>query len=260
MKIVYKGEIVVGGTMVSPAQEKRMADKRMFNRKVVESDAFLIMSDAAQNLYFHLCMNADDDGFIDNVSSVISHSRTNQKDLDVLIEQGFILRVSRFVYVIAHWFLHNNIQKDRYHPTIYKKEKNVLERPNNIWQFVEGESPYTEEDDPMDTEKRKEKDSKDKSKGRKRIDKNEGKKPYGEYKNVFLTDEEYQKLHEEFIDADARIEELSGAISQYGYKYESHYATIRNWARRKKKEQEQQPKSFGDIADSFDQPKWDIDL
>ena len=234
-----------------------MATKRMFNRKIIETDAFLSLSDAAQNLYFHLNLNADDDGFLDNVSSIMAQTKKGQKELDTLIENGLILHVSKYIYAITHWFLHNNLQNDRFKPTIYKKEKDMLERPGNIYQFVEGATPYQEER-LKDTEDSTDKNSKGKKKGKKEEDK----KPYGEYKNVFLTDEEYQKLHEEFIDADARIEELSGAISQYGYKYESHLATIRNWARRKEEEKkkEQQPKSFGDIADSFDQPKWDIDL
>ena len=233
-----------------------MADKRMLNRKIVEADSFLSLGHATQCLYVHLNLNADDDGFIDNVSSIMALTKTGQKELDTLIKNGMILRVSKYVYVVTHWFQHNNLQRDRFKQTIYKKEKDMLERPGNIWQFIEGASPYLEEKELMDTEDSTDKNSKGKKKGKKE----EEKKTYGEYKNVFLTDEEYQKLHEEFIDADARIEELSGAISQYGYKYESHYATIRNWARRKKKEQEQQPKSFGDIADSFDQPTWDIDL
>lgn len=230
-----------------------MAEKRMLNRKIIETDSFLSLNHASQNLYFHICVNADDDGFLDNVASIMTMTRTGQKELDALMESGLILHVSKFVYVVTHWFLHNNLQRDRFKPTIYKAEKDMLERPGNIWQFVDGATPYPEGLRLMDTEDKN-------NKGKKK----EEKKKYGEYQNVLLTDEEYQKLHEEFIDADAKINELSGAISQYGYVYKSHFATIRNWARQKeeekKKEQEQQPKSFGDIADSFDKPTWDIDL
>ena len=224
-----------------------MADKRMFNKKVIESDAFMGLSHSAQMLFFHLSMNADDDGFLDNVSCVMAQTKTSQKDLDALIENGFILHVSKYVYVIAHWFINNNLQKDRFHPTIYAAEKALLIRPNNIWTFAEGESMYTENSKEQN------------SKGKKREEEKETKKKYGEYQNVLLTDEEYKKLQEEYPDADARIEELSGAISQYGYKYTSHYATIRNWARRKKQEQKPVQKSFGDIAESYE-PSWDIEL
>ena len=48
-----------------------MAQKRMFNKTVIGSDEFLEMSDSAQNLYFHLSMEADDDGFVDNWKSIM---------------------------------------------------------------------------------------------------------------------------------------------------------------------------------------------
>ena len=57
---------------------------------------------------------------------------------------------------------------------------------------------------------------------------------YGEYKNVLLTDEELQKLKEEYPDYEERIERLSSYVESVGKKYKSHYATIRNWARKDK--------------------------
>jgi hypothetical protein len=64
------------------------------------------------------------------------------------------------------------------------------------------------------------------------------KKQYGEFKNVFLTDEELKKLNEHFGEADAikRIENLSAGIRSHDYKYKDHYATILTWARRDEKE------------------------
>lgn len=55
---------------------------------------------------------------------------------------------------------------------------------------------------------------------------------YGEYNNVLLTDDELAKLKDEFADYDDRIERLSSYIASTGKKYKSHYATIRNWARK----------------------------
>ena len=55
---------------------------------------------------------------------------------------------------------------------------------------------------------------------------------YGEYKNVLLTDEEMEKLKNEFpYDYEKRIERLSEYIASHGKKYSSHLATIRSWAR-----------------------------
>lgn len=55
---------------------------------------------------------------------------------------------------------------------------------------------------------------------------------YGEYKNVLLTDEELEKLKTEYSDYENRIERLSGYIASAGKAYKSHYATIRNWAKK----------------------------
>lgn len=64
----------------------------------------------------------------------------------------------------------------------------------------------------------------------------EKKKPvkhkYGEYKNVLLTDDELQKLKTEYSDYEERIENLSSYVASTGKSYKSHYATIRNWARK----------------------------
>lgn len=70
----------------------------------------------------------------------------------------------------------------------------------------------------------------------KEIDKSSQSKPtkhkYGEYKNVLLSDEELEKLQKEYPDYKKRIERLSSYVASTGRKYKSHYATIRNWARK----------------------------
>ncbi len=43
-----------------------MAERRMFAKTIIDSDAFLDMPLSTQALYFHLSMRADDDGFINN--------------------------------------------------------------------------------------------------------------------------------------------------------------------------------------------------
>lgn len=63
---------------------------------------------------------------------------------------------------------------------------------------------------------------------------------YGEYNNVLLTDAELEKLQAEYPDWKDRIERLSSYVASKGVKYKSHYATIRNWAR---KDAEKKPAS-----------------
>lgn len=55
---------------------------------------------------------------------------------------------------------------------------------------------------------------------------------HGEYANVLLTDDELGKLKAEYPDWAERIERLSSYVASTGKRYKSHYATIRNWARK----------------------------
>ena len=86
----------------------------MFTQKITESDAFLEMPMSSQALYFHLCMNADDDGFVKNPKSIQRTVGCNDDDLKLLIAKRFILPFDTGVIVIKHWRMHNLLRKDRY--------------------------------------------------------------------------------------------------------------------------------------------------
>lgn len=60
---------------------------------------------------------------------------------------------------------------------------------------------------------------------------------YGSYKNVFLSDAEYQKLKSEIPNLDNLIEQLSTYMESKGKRYKNHAATLRNWAARDKSRQ-----------------------
>ena len=91
-----------------------MAQKRMFNNSVVGSDEFLEMPDSSQNLYFHLSMQADDDGFVDKWKSIMRMTGKKEDDLKILIAKSFVIPFDTGVLVIRHWRLNNYLQKDRY--------------------------------------------------------------------------------------------------------------------------------------------------
>src|SRR5574344_1171584 len=63
-----------------------MAEKRMFALKIIDSDAFLDMSTSAQNLYFHLAMRADDDGFISAPKKIMRIIGASIDDLRLLAD------------------------------------------------------------------------------------------------------------------------------------------------------------------------------
>lgn len=103
-----------------------MANRRMFSKQIVDSDAFLDMPASSQLLYFHLNMQADDDGFVGNPKKVIRTIGASSDDFKILVAKRFILTFETGVMVIKHWKLHNYIQNDRYHETQYIEEKSSL--------------------------------------------------------------------------------------------------------------------------------------
>jgi len=69
-----------------------------------------------------------------------------------------------------------------------------------------------------------------------RKEKKEKKHLYGEFENVKLTIEEYEKIIEKFPhDYQDRIEDLSIYMDSKGKTYKNHYATILNWSRMEEK-------------------------
>lgn len=103
-----------------------MANRRMFSLDVVDTDRFLDMPASSQNLYFHLGMRADDDGFVSSPKKITKIVNCAADDLKVLASRGFILDVGNGIIVITNWKQNNYLQKDRYRPTIYQGEKAML--------------------------------------------------------------------------------------------------------------------------------------
>ena len=108
-----------------------MAERRMFAKTIIDSDAFLDMPLSTQALYFHLSMRADDDGFINNPRKIQRMIGGADDDLKVLITKKFIIPFDSGIVVIKHWKIHNYIQKDRYKETVYLEEKAMLETKGN---------------------------------------------------------------------------------------------------------------------------------
>ena len=108
-----------------------MAERRMFAKTIIDSDAFLDMPMSTQALYFHLSMRADDDGFINNPKRIQRMIGASDDDLKLLIAKSFIIVFESGVVVIKHWKIHNYIQTDRYKPTVYAEEKSLLDVKKN---------------------------------------------------------------------------------------------------------------------------------
>jgi len=228
-----------------------MAQKRMFSNSVVGSDDFLEMPDSAQNLYFHLSMQADDDGFVDNWKSIMRMTGKKEDDMKILIAKSFVIPFDTGVLVIKHWKINNYIQKDRYKETIYKSEKALLTTDENSVYNLDTncihsidknrldkisieksniDIPASEaKASPASVKANGEISLKDKELQTKEVIAKASKHKYGEYKNVLLKDEELQKLKEQYPNYMELIKYLDEYIEMKGYKAKSHYLCIKKW-------------------------------
>lgn len=108
-----------------------MAERRMFAKTIIDSDAFLDMPITARLLYYDLGMRADDDGFVNSPKKIMRMIGASDGDLQALLDKRFVILFESGVVVIKHWRIHNYIQKDRYKPTKYQDEFNELSTKEN---------------------------------------------------------------------------------------------------------------------------------
>ena len=111
-----------------------MAQRRMFSKQVVRTDAFLEMPQTAQNLYFHLGMEADDDGFV-NPRMVMRTVGSGDDDIRLLIARGFVIPFENGVVVVTHWKENNYLQADRKKATMYQENYQQLLCIQNVYKM-----------------------------------------------------------------------------------------------------------------------------
>lgn len=186
--------------------------------------------------------------------------------IEALERFGMIVTDNNY-FTVSGWAEYQNIEgMDKIKEQNRARQRAFKERKRNLLQDnVTGNVTVTE-GNATDKEEEKEKDI-EKSKNN-ICDSSESKQPskktikhkHGEYNNVLLTDEELEKLQAEYPDYQERIERLSSYVASTGKSYKSHYATIRNWARKDKEQQPsgsrksttaQQLDSFYDMAEEW---------
>ena len=92
----------------------------MFSKRIVESARFLKMPPSTQNLYFHLGLNADDDGVVEGYN-VMMQTGATEDDLKLLVAKGFVTVLNDdLVTYINDWRENNRIRADRKVDSIYK--------------------------------------------------------------------------------------------------------------------------------------------
>ena len=112
-----------------------MAERRMFAKTIIDSDAFLDMPLSSQALYFHLSMRADDEGFVNNPKRIQRTIGASDDDFKVLVAKNFVIKFESGVIVIKHWKIHNYIRGDRITKSKYEDERSLLSVKDNIKQI-----------------------------------------------------------------------------------------------------------------------------
>ena len=232
------------------------AERRMFAKSIVMSDAFLDMPLSARCLYYTFGMLADDDGFIGNPKAILRQCGASEKDMRILIEKRYVLQFQSGVLVIKHWRMNNYLQNDRKKTTTYIEELSSL-KIDEKGAYTEKEDVYTKCIQNVYTDKDSiGKDSIGKDSIEKHIpsddgplpfeptseeltelmeieprEKKPGKRRYGEYRNILLSDKEVDKLKVEYGSnlTDEAITFLDEYIERKGYKCKSHYLTLKKW-------------------------------
>ena len=216
-----------------------MAERRMFAKTIIDSDAFLDMPISARLLYYDLSMRADDDGFVNSPKKIMRIIGATQDDLNILVLRKFIIPFDNGIVVIKHWRIHNYIRKDTYSETKYLEQKELLELDENKSYKLKNNECNIPVDEPSTQVRigkyRLDKDSIDyniatsEEKSSSVETAKASKHKYGEYKNVLLKDEELQKLQQDYSNWEQLITYLDEYIEMKGYKAKSHYLAIKKW-------------------------------
>ena len=91
-----------------------MATRRMFSKEVMDSDIFIDMTTNDKTIIsFNLNLNADDEGFINNPKAVARFTGLEVESIKELEKNGFVIPFDTGVIVVTHWYMHNQIRKDR---------------------------------------------------------------------------------------------------------------------------------------------------
>ena len=218
-----------------------MAERRMFAKTIIDSDAFLDMPLSAQSLYFHLSMRADDDGFINNPKKIQRMIGASDDDCKLLLQKRFLITFESGVVVIKHWKIHNYIRNDRYKPTLYQAEKAMLTEKENK-AYTEAETVGIPNGYQMDTQVREGKERLEISKDSVVVEVVEEKPPSPDYtdsenkletfrRNVMLSDNQISDLLEKMgLEAfDYYVDKLGAFIEDKGAFVKNHYETLLKW-------------------------------
>lgn len=238
-----------------------MAERRMFAKTIIDSDAFLDMPVTARLLYYDLAMRADDDGFVNSPKKIMRMVGASQDDLAILCARKFLIPFDTGVVVIKHWRIHNYIRKDTYNETPYKDEKALLELDENnayrLPEYPSTERPRIVNEPSTQVRLGKDRIGKDSVESSAKRTSRTFTPPTLEEVKAYCDERNNGIDPQHFID----YQESRGWVLSNGKKMVDWKATIRTWEQRNKpKQTEQKPKDYRkELEEYFKENGWPTD-
>lgn len=212
-----------------------MAQKRMFDKRVTDSDKFIDLPNSSKALYFMAGMEADDKGFF-QPRRLQKMCGFTDDDFKILIAKGFFIAFESGVMVVTDWNKNNWLDSRRVTETEYIDELKMLRLINDKYELLKPtESKCLANAKPMLRENSIEENSIEENSiynipaSEEKSSTAKSKHKYGEYNHVLLTDDEYNKLQKDYKNANELIKYLDEYIEMKGYKAKSHYLAIKKW-------------------------------
>ena len=111
-----------------------MAQKRMFDKRITDSDRFMDLPNSSKALYFMAGMSADDRGFF-QPRRLQKMCGFTDDDFKVLIAKKYLIPFESGVMVITDWNKNNYLDKNRITETEYLDEINLLKIINEKYEL-----------------------------------------------------------------------------------------------------------------------------
>ena len=112
-----------------------MAQKRMFDKRVVESDKFTDLPNSSKALYFMAGMSADDKGFF-QPRRLQKMCGFTDDDFKILIAKGYFITFESGVMVVTDWNKNNWLDSRRITETEYVDELKLLKLINEHYELM----------------------------------------------------------------------------------------------------------------------------
>lgn len=112
-----------------------MAQKRMFDKRVIESDIFTDLPNSSKALYFMAGMSADDKGFF-QPRRLQKMCGFTDDDFKILIAKRFFIAFDSGVMVVTDWNKNNWLDSRRTTETEYTNELNLLKIINERYELL----------------------------------------------------------------------------------------------------------------------------